>query len=515
MSAWIEGAVGRLYGSVAAARAAGRAGVAAVRDSRISDSRRLLAAPATPAFDVRRAAGLVVLIAATALLTLSAFAAIPAASAQDSDIRENRTRQPGTYMGVASCAGSTCHGRAEGNGEVVRQDEIATWQEPSSSTGAHSRAYAVLAGQRGRQIAASLGIGAATSAPQCLGCHATYVPGANKGSRFLLEDGVGCESCHGPSGGWLASHYAKPATHAANVRNGLIPLDLPQARAQNCLDCHYGAAGSNQFVTHEMMAAGHPRVAFELDLFSALSQHWDVDADYVARKGRPDSVRMWAVGQAEAVKRQTSLFTKPEFAQQGMFPEFYFYDCHSCHRTITDGPRRKLTFETNSGRPIPFGNPPFNDENIIMLNAVAKALAPGQAAAFEKASRDFHRAMGTGRGAAAKAAGTLSSRAGALSSALAGRSYDGNAAFQVIAAIADRQTRARLTDYTGAAQSVMAVDTLLNALVREGRITQGAAAGIRADINRAYAAVRNPNDFRPTQFRTALGQATSAIGTLR
>ena len=52
------------------------------------------------------------------------------------------------YMGVASCAGSTCHGRAEGNGAVVRQDEIASWQEPSSATGAHSRAYAVLSSPR-------------------------------------------------------------------------------------------------------------------------------------------------------------------------------------------------------------------------------------------------------------------------------------------------------------------------------------------------------------------------------
>ncbi|MEP2234186.1 MAG: multiheme c-type cytochrome [Alteripontixanthobacter sp.] len=461
------------------------------------------------------ALGLAPAMALAVIAALVIFALPYIASAQESDIAQNRTSQPGQFMGVASCAGSTCHGRAEGNGEVVRQDEIASWQEPSSSTGAHSRAYAVLGGRRGKQIAASLGIGAATSAPQCLGCHATYVPASKQGARFLTADGVGCESCHGPSGGWLASHYAKPATHAANISNGLIPLDRPQVRAQNCLDCHYGAAGSNQFVTHEMMAAGHPRVAFELDLFSALTQHWDVDADYIARKGRPDSVRMWAVGQAEAVRRQTDLFARPDYGQQGMFPEFYFYDCHSCHRTITDGPQRKLTFETNPGRPIPFGNPPFNDENIIMLNAVAGVLAPQQGAAFDKASKDFHRAMGTSRRAAQEAAIELRGRAGALGNALAGRSYSSGAAFQVIAAIAERSNRAKLTDYSGAAQSVMAVDTLLNALVREGRISSGAAAGIRANINRAYAAVRSPDEFRPDQFRSSLGQAAGAIGALR
>ncbi len=419
------------------------------------------------------------------------------------------------YEGVASCAGSTCHGRAEGNGEVVRQDEIATWQEPSSASGSHSRAYAVLASPRGRQIAASLGLGPATSAPACLGCHSTYAPAARRGPRFQISDGVGCESCHGASSSWLAVHYAKPATHASNVRAGLTPLTDPQVRAGICLDCHFGSTKTGQFVTHSMMAAGHPRISFELDLFSALQQHHDANDDYVARKGRLDSVRLWAVGQAEAVRRSTDLYARPQFGIEGVFPEYYFYDCHSCHRTITDGPRRKLTFETNPGRPIPFGLAPYNDENIIMLSAVSQALAPGRAAAFDKASKGFHRAMGQGRKEAVTAAQRLRGEARALSDALAGRSYSGNDAFTVIASISDRSTSPRFTDYTGSAQAVMAVDTLLNALVREGRVTAGAAAGIRANINRAYAAVRTPESYDPARFRSALGQATRAIGALR
>lgn len=421
----------------------------------------------------------------------------------------------GRYEGVATCAGSTCHGRAEGNGEVVRQDEIATWQEPSSPSGAHSRAYAVLGSPRGRQIAASLGLGAATSAPACLGCHATYEPGAPKGDRFHTSDGVGCESCHGASSGWLASHYAKPATRASNVAGGMIPLENPQVRANVCLDCHFGSTDTGQFVTHSMMAAGHPRVSFELDLFSALQQHHDVDGDYVARKGRLNSVQLWAVGQAEAVRRSTDLFARPEFGTEGVFPEYYFYDCHSCHRPIEDGPRATRTFETNPGRPMTFGLAPYNDENIIMLQAVSRALAPGRAASFEAASRNFHRAMGQGRSQAVTAAQQLRSEATALSGALAGRSYTGNDAFTVIAAIADNTTRARFTDYTGSAQAVMAVDTLLNSLVRDGRITVGAAAGIRADINRAYGAVRSPQTYNPGQFRSALSSAANSIGALR
>lgn len=443
-------------------------------------------------------------VAPLAVILTFAFA-LPASYAQNS----------ATYEGVATCAGSTCHGRAVGNGAVVRQDEIATWQDPSSPSGAHSRAYASLASRRGQQIADSLGLGAATSAPDCLGCHSTFAPTSQRGDRFLLADGVGCESCHGASQEWLPLHYARSATHASNVALGLVPLERPQVRANVCLDCHYGSERTGQFVTHSMMAAGHPRISFELDLFSALQQHHDLDSDYVDRKGASDSVRMWAVGQAEAVRRATNLFAKPALAQRGMFPEFYFYDCHSCHRSIHDGPQRKLTFESNPGRPIPFGNPPFNDENIITLSAVARVLAPDEADHFLAASRAFHRAMGEDHSKALEAAVILRGHAFNLSNVLASREYAGSDAFSVIAAISNRATSSRFTDYAGSVQAVMAVDTLLNAMVRDGRVTVGAAAGIRANINRAYAAVAEPNSYRPQSFRSALGEAARAIGTLR
>ncbi|WP_309141110.1 multiheme c-type cytochrome [Novosphingobium sp. G106] len=195
----------------------------------------------------------------------------------------------GLYQGVASCAGSTCHGRSEGDGKVVRQDELMHWQEPSSKGGAHSRAYAALGSARGQKIAASLGLGNANSASACLGCHATNAGPGERGPRFQLSDGVGCESCHGAASGWLSTHYAVPATHVSNIAQGMIPLDNPKARASVCLDCHFGSGKPGQFVTHGMMAAGHPRVAFELDLFSDLQRHWDEDADYRQRKGGGDS----------------------------------------------------------------------------------------------------------------------------------------------------------------------------------------------------------------------------------
>jgi hypothetical protein len=420
---------------------------------------------------------------------------------------------PGRYEGVASCAGSTCHGRIEGDGAVVRQDELAHWQAPSSRAGAHSRAYAVLGSVRGQQIARTLGLGDARQAKDCLGCHAT--PPGPRGERFQISDGVGCEACHGPASGWIASHAAVGVTHADNVKAGMRALEKPGVRAGVCLDCHFGSAASGQFVSHRMMAAGHPRVNFELDLFSTLQQHWNEDADYARRKGSSETMRLWAVGQAEASRRIASLFANPALANDGAFPQFYFFDCQSCHRRIYDKAERTLTFETNPARPMPFGNPPFNDENFIMLASVAKLGAPGLGAAFDADARAFHAALGADMSAAMAAAKRLVGSAGALSDALAGAPLQPNGPFDAVAAIAGEATLARLTDYEGSIQAVMAVDTLLNGLVKQGRVTVGAAAGIRASLNRAYGAVQDPNSYRPAEFRAALAKAAAAIGSLR
>jgi hypothetical protein len=428
-------------------------------------------------------------------------------------LAQTATVYPGAvYEGVASCSGSTCHGRAEGNGAVVRQDELAHWQDPSSPGGAHSRSYDALASARGMRIAAALGLGAATSAPACLGCHATTGPAAH-GARYQIADGVGCESCHGAASGWLASHYSVRGTHADNVAHGMVALDQPQVRAGVCLSCHFGSSEPGHFVTHRMMAAGHPRLSFELDLFSALQQHWNEDADYVQRKHRADHVQLWAVGQAEAVRRSVTLFATPGYAAQGLFPEFYFFDCHSCHRQIDDNPARVRGFETNAARPIPFGTPPYNDENMILLSAVAQVFAPAAAAEFDGAVREFHAGLGTGH--PAPAAARLAAAAARLENALGAMPPRPDAAFQVIAAISGKAITPRFTDYEGSVQAVMALDTLLNALVHEGRITVGAAAGIRTSINRAYDAVRAPNSYNPPAFRAALADAAHAVEVLK
>ena len=419
----------------------------------------------------------------------------------------------GTYLGVATCGGTTCHGRQEADGEIVRQDERMRWQEESTPGGAHSRAFRVLREPRSIAIAKRLGIGDASSSEQCLGCHTTYT--AQKGPRFQVSDGVGCESCHGASSSWISAHYKVGANHAKNVSLGLTPLDSPKTRAGVCLDCHFGSTKTGQFVDHRIMAAGHPRISFELDLFSTLQQHHDEDVDYVRRKGRTNSVKFWAIGQSMALERSLNLFSKPALATEGIFPEFYFYDCHSCHRRIYDDASARPANISNPGRSIPEGMPPYNDENMIMLSAAIKVAAPDLAEEFDARSRAFHSAMGKGRTPALQAAARLRQTAVTLADRFSRASFSRSQTFQIMETIAGQAISPRFTDYEGSVQAVMAIDTLLNGLVNSGQVSNAAASSLRGQINIAYAAVDEPNGYQPLKFRRALGSAVRTIRSLK
>src|SRR6185295_5254549 len=183
---------------------------------------------------------------------------------------------------------------------------------------------------------------------------------------------------------------------------------------------------------------------------------------------------------AMALDRALSLFAGAR-GSEGMFPEFYFFDCHSCHRRISDDPRFRPGALANPARPIPAGMPPFNDENMIMLSAAARVAAPGMAARFDSDARAFHAALAQDRGAAVVAAGRLAETSLALAKAIDGAALSSGMAYAVVDQIASGVTTARFTDYAGSAQAVMALDTMLGALVKSGQVTIGAAAGIRVD----------------------------------
>lgn len=421
----------------------------------------------------------------------------------------------GVHEGVASCAGSTCHSRPVASGLTVRQNEVITWEGPGDP-GAHQRAWKVLTEPRAQAIANRLGLGLAQRAPACLGCHADPASPRERGARFQVSDGVGCEACHGGAGGWIASHYALGATHAANVARGMVALDDAKVRANRCLDCHFGGSRPGQFATHEIMAAGHPRIAFELDLYTALQRHYDVDADFVKRKSWPSGVKVWAVGQALALDRALTLYGEPAHNGAGAFPEFYFFDCQSCHRTIAaEDPKWRPAAEVNPGRATPVGMAPFNDENMIMLSAAAKVGAPALAARFEADSRAFHTALAKDRPGSLRAAGQLAATSRALADAFAAHGFGRADSLAIFQAVLSGEGARRYTDYAGASQAVMAADTLLNALVAQGGVDRAAAARLRPDLERAYQTVHDPNTFRPAEARKALALVADKARALK
>ena len=415
---------------------------------------------------------------------------------------------PAEHEGVATCSGSTCHGRLAANPHGVRQNEISTWQDATSSAGAHSRAWAVLGDARARGIADRLGIGSAQTASLCLGCHVD--PAVARGPKFQISDGVGCEACHGGSSTWLSSHYALHTTHAANVAAGMTALDQPKVRAAVCLNCHFGSAEANQFVSHRLMAAGHPRFSFELDLFSELQRHYDVDAYYAARKTIAGGVKIWAVGQAMALERALTLYQSPR-GSQGLFPEFYFFDCQSCHRTFSNDPNWSPRAGFNPGRPTPVGQPPFNDANIIMLIAAVRATAPDLDDRFEAQTRAFHLALAESRESAIRAAGDLAQTAHALADTFASRRFSRDDAFAILDQLTGETLSARYTDYAGGEQAVMAIDTLRSALVADQVVKVADAKAIGPQIAQLYDEVKDPNAYHPAEFRKSLERVAAAI----
>jgi hypothetical protein len=117
--------------------------------------------------------------------------------------------------------------------------------------------------------------------------------------------------------------------------------------------------------------------------------------------------------------------------------------------------------------------PPYNDENMIMLLAAARVIAPDLATTFDARSKAFHRAMGEGRAQTVQAAQALRQAADTLSTRFAGATFTREQTFAVMDAIASDAVSERFTDYEGAVQSVMAIDTLLNGLVNQGAVSGG------------------------------------------
>lgn len=121
------------------------------------------------------------------------------------------------YVGAKSC--KMCH--------MSKGKAYPVWSESK-----HAKAVETLKSEAALKIAKEKGIADPSNDAKCLKCHSTAAAiDAKLNGGITKEEGVSCESCHGPG-----SAYKAPAimrNHDACVTNGLINPD-----EKLCKKCH-------------------------------------------------------------------------------------------------------------------------------------------------------------------------------------------------------------------------------------------------------------------------------------
>jgi Cytochrome c554 and c-prime len=423
------------------------------------------------------------------LVVLAALLGVAAPALADDDTT--------THVGVHSCAGNNCHGALQRIGTShVPQNEYLIWSQKDK----HAKAYSVLTEARSLRIAKNLGLADAEHAALCLDCHADNVPAAQRGPQFQLSDGVGCEACHGGAGKWLGTHIAG-VDHKANLAAGMYPTDQPIARAEKCITCHVGTSGdNNKFVIHKIMGAGHPPTPFEVDTYTAIEPaHFVVDQGYISRKGKPNDMQFWAIGQAVDVKHRMELILDQKNAPKGLDFELSLFDCQACHHSMAS-----LQWQARASTGLPPGRIKLYDATAVMLRVAAQRVAPDQAKALLTHLLALHTATGESWEAVKKEAAAVRDAASALIPMFAAHNFDKPDALAMAKAVAADAIEGDDLDYSGAQQQVMALESILQAMKRLGYADDNELKTLNSALDAMYAAVADDQKYDPAAYVDAL-----------
>jgi hypothetical protein len=402
----------------------------------------------------------------------------------------------GKYVGPGSCSASACHGSiAPRNTTKVLQNEYSTWVTEDS----HARAYASLTGSLGRQMSAILKIGPAEKAPRCLVCHAIYDPGDHSTAAFDISEGVSCESCHGPASQWIGPHIQPTAKHADMVKLGLVDSKNLSIRSEKCLTCHLGAPGLH--VDHELIAAGHPDLRFELDSYTATEPpHW------VEKNTDPlFGMKAWGIGQA--VQMRESMLRVVRDAQSGPWPEFSEMDCITCHHSLT-GPESWRQKEGYAGhRP---GDAPYNVSRYVVFRKFADEVDPATNRELQ-AQTDKVAMLITTMSPDRAAVETAAKRAADLSDKLLGEvrnaDYDRARTERLIKSIAGEADAISKQGERAAEQATLTVESLYLATAKAGAPNPET----KAAIDQLYLQIKNPSAYNAPMFAAQLQRVGSSV----
>lgn len=400
-----------------------------------------------------------------------------------------------SHLGVASCAGSTCHGSTIPRQSNVEQDEYLVWSGDEYPD-KHASAYEVLFNDQSNRIAENLGLESAHEAQICLDCHTDFVPPDRRGEEFALAEGVGCEACHGGAERYLEAHDEPDATHERNLELGLFPAEDPRERAHLCLSCHFG--NDDKYVTHRIMGAGHPRLSFELDTFTAdQPAHFYVDDDYARRKRVWTGVQTWAIGQTLAARHFVEAVLQGD--DTGLFPELTLFDCHSCHHSMDDlrwQPRRSTGLGPGALR--------FNDANLLMTYQITRVASPDQAGRMHDGIRALHRASRDDRAGVARACRDLLGMLDGIQATLADYTFSSADMYGLIDGLIEYASKGEYRDYAAAEQTVMAISSILVTLEISGDFDAERGDILFAALDEVLKTLENDEQFKPAGFQSAL-----------
>jgi hypothetical protein len=401
-----------------------------------------------------------------------------------------QTAEPPKYTGPGSCASPSCHGGVQVRTDTsVQQNEYSTWVIQDK----HAHAFAVLVNPAAARMARILKIDKAETAPKCLACHALSVPEAERARTFDSTDGVSCESCHGPASNWLGPHTTKGWTHERSIAAGMRDLRDPIKRSENCLACHLGTA--DKAVDHEMIAAGHPDLYFELASFTAaMPRHWKAEDAFA-------DVRMLASGQAVQLREQLQRVSRN--AQGGSWPEYADLDCFACHHSLTNA---ENSWRQESGYPgRKAGSPPWNLSRYAVLRQIVNEVDRDDARRLETEVDKLYGIMSASnadRGQAASQARVASDVAGRIAQQVASAPFDQARTQRLLQAVArDGESISRQGE-RAAEQATMTLQSLYIAYAAAAR--PGNDAQVRAALKGLFQQVDNPSAYNAPKFAEAM-----------
>jgi hypothetical protein len=370
------------------------------------------------------------------------------------------------------------------------QNEYVTW----SSFDPHSRAYDTLRSRRSAEMARRLGLGNPIEAKTCLDCHTDNPSPELRDMKFQLDDGVGCEACHGSAEKWIAEHRQHAiVSRSALTERGLQRLDDPAVRARVCTGCHLG--DRDRFVTHAMMAAGHPRLSFELDSFTEIwrvdggREHFRRDADYRRRKTVASASAVWLAGLLEAARLRVAMVDAHSRPTPGGLPEFGIYNCFSCHRSM-----RVHDWPEAADDELPPGSLRYDDSALRMLSAALAGLKSEVAPRLILARRAWQQSVADPTKAPA-AKRELLRWLTAAEREIATRPLGTASARAMLDALARSAQRGEYTDYTAAEQAAMGMALLVE--------EAGLQSQLDSDVDRLFRALADDSRYDRSRFREA------------